>query len=108
MTLEQSLTKELMCIKMRSGVEIWVEKEKAQKLIDLLGTTESKFVDIGGEMISSMNVEGVFSAKTIEELTRRKNGQWKDSKGKWQNRGSVECKCGTILPFGSKCGICRS
>lgn len=104
----KKLTVELMCIKMRSGAEIWVEKSKAQKLIDLLGATESKFVDIDGEMINSASVEGVFSAQTIEELTRRKNGQWKDTKGIWQNRGSIECKCGTILPFGSKCGICRN
>ena len=101
------LTKELMCIKMRSGVEIWVEKEKAQKLIDLLGTTETKFVEIEDELINSGSVEGVFSSKTMDELTRRKNGQWQSKDGKWHDRGTRICKCGNEIPFGKECGYCK-
>ena len=88
--MTQELSKNLMCIKMRSGIEIWIEKEKAQKLIDLLGTTKTKFVEIENEIINSVDIEGVFSPKTIEDLTRRKNGQWKCSYGYWHNRGE-EC-----------------
>lgn len=80
------LTKNLMCIKMRSGAEIWVEKEKAQRLIDLIGTTATRFVDIEGEMINSASVEGVFSPKTMEELAHRKNGEWQCHTGYWHKR----------------------
>jgi hypothetical protein len=77
---------------MRSGVEIWVEKEKAQKLIDLMGTTESKFVDIDGEMINSASVEGIFSPKTMQDLWYRKNGYWQcDKANYWHKRGE---QCG--------------
>ena len=102
-----AITKELLCIKMRNGVEIWTEKEKAQRLIDLLGTTETKFVEIGDEMINSASIDGVFTPQTMEELTRRKNGQWKDEKGIWRNRGDYACPtCKNIIPFGMKCGNC--
>ena len=82
----KELTKNLMCIKMRSGIEIWVEKEKAQKLIDLLGTTQTKFVEIDDEIINSVDVLGVFTPKTMEELTRRKNGEWQCKWGYWHCR----------------------
>ena len=72
---------------MRSRIEIWVEKEKAEKLINLLGTTKTKFVEIENEIINSADIEGVFSAKTMEDLTRRKNGQWKCNLGYWHQRG---------------------
>ena len=88
--MTNELTKQIMCIKMRSGVEIWVEKEKAEKLINLMGTADTKFVDIDGEMINSASVEGIFTPQTMEDTTRRKNGQWKCEAGNyWHNRGEI-------------------
>jgi len=92
------LSKNLMCIKMHSGVEIWVEKDKAQKLIDLLGTTKTKFVEIGNEMINSSSVEGIFTPQTMENLTRRKNGQWKCDYGEWHQRNE-ECAHGDLAKY---------
>ena len=86
------ITKNLMCIKMMSGVEIWVEKDKAQKLINLLGTTQTKFVEIENEMINSANVEGVFTPLTMADYTHRKNGEWKCEKGKWHEKFK-KCEC---------------
>lgn len=86
------LTKNLMCIRLRSGVEIWVEKEKAEKLINLLGTTATKFVEIENEIINSADVEGVFTPQTMEGMTRRKNGQYKCEFGTWHNRNEI-CGC---------------
>ena len=88
----KELTKELMCIKLRSGVEIWVEKEKAQKLIDLLGTTKTKFVEIGDEIINSADVEGVFTPQTMDDLRKRKSGKWQCQYGVWHDRYE-KCFC---------------
>lgn len=92
------LSKNLMAIKMRSGVEIWVEKEKAQRLVDLLGTTKTKFVEIGNEIINSADVEGIFTPQTMEDMTRRKNGQWKCSFREWHNKGEI-CAHGELAKY---------
>ena|SRR3990167_2128348 len=89
------LSKNLMCIKMRSGAEIWVEKEKAQKLIDVLTGTEIKFVEVEDELINSANVEGVFTPQTMSNLTRRKNGDWQCFKNEWHEKFQ-KCGCPTI------------
>lgn len=89
--MTEKITKQIMCIKMRSGVEIWVEKAKAQKLIDLMGTAETRFVDIDGEIINSANVEGVFGAKTMEDNWHRKNGYWKCKQGNYWHKRNEEC-----------------
>lgn len=89
--MTQELTKELMCVKMRSGTEIYLEKEKAQKLIDLLGTAETKFIDIDGQTINTSSIEGVFEAKTMEETWYRKNGYWKCKAGNYWHKRGEEC-----------------
>lgn len=94
----KELSKNLMCIRMRGGIEIWIEKEKAQKLIDLLGTTKTKFVEIEDEIINSVDVEGIFTPKTMEELTRRKNGQWKCVFNFWHQRGE-QCAHGELNKY---------
>lgn len=88
------LSKALMCIQMRSGVEMWLEAEKAEKLQDALqNITSSKFVRHDGQTINTADIVGVFTAATMEELTRRKNGQWKCDKGAWHDKRQ-ECECG--------------
>ena len=96
--MSKEITKNLMCIRIRSGVELWVEREKAEKLISLLGTTKTKFVEIEEEVINSADIEGVFTAKTMEDLTRRKNGQWKCEFGTWHSRGE-HCGCWELKKY---------
>jgi hypothetical protein len=91
--MANELSKALMCIQMRSGVEIWVEQEKVgdfQK--DLEQTTQHFFARFAGQTVNTADVVGVFSASTMDEYTRRKNGQWKCDKGNWHDRG-VKCDC---------------
>ena len=67
------LSKKLMCVQMRSGVEIWVEQEKSDRLQSILtGITSSKFVLFEGQTFNTADVVGVFSAETMSDLTRRK------------------------------------
>jgi len=90
--MTKEISKNLMCIKLRSGIEIWIEKEKAEKLINLLGTTKTKFVEIDDEIINSSDVEGVFNPQTMADLAKRKNGQWKCNYDRWHSRGET-CGC---------------
>jgi len=88
----REISKNLMCICLRNGIEIWVEKEKAQRLIDLLGTTKTKFVEIGNEIINSVDVLGVFNAATMADLKMRKQGKWQCKWGTWHYNGDT-CEC---------------
>lgn len=92
MTKEISVN--LMCIKMRSGVTIWMEKAKAEKLQDILdGITNHKFIRYEGQSFNTADLEGVYDASTMDAFTRRRNGQWQCVKGAWHDRHQ-ECGCG--------------
>lgn len=89
------VSKELKCISMRNGVEIWAEKERLEKLQNsLVGIKESKFVFLDEQMLNTADIVGIFDAKTMEEVTHRKNGQWKCEYNNWHNRGT---KCEDCL-----------
>lgn len=93
--MEKSLTKNLMAIVMRNGIEIWAEEEKIRNLQRILTIgKESKFIEIDGETINTADIIGIFLPKTMEELVRRKNGQWKCSWGNWHEKGERNCGCG--------------
>lgn len=99
------ISKELVCILMRSGIELWIEKDRVPNLIKEMET--KRFVNIDNSIVNVADISGVFPAKEMEENTRRKNGQWKDKKGNWQDKGTRSCpKCGNILPWGKQCGFC--
>ena len=69
---------------------------------------ESKFIELDGEVLNTADIVGIFSPQTVENMIRRKNGQWQGKDGKWYNRGDRVCgKCGNIIPFGKSCGYCQ-
>ena len=83
----------LYCVQVRSGVEIWLDEARAIKLQDALQEiTSHKFIRYETQTINTADIVGVFEATSMEELTRRKNGQWKCSTGTWHER-KTECMC---------------
>lgn len=90
--MNKSITKELKCLVLKNGIEIWKEKEKFDALIEVLKNGKNGFVKIDDELINVNDIVGIFSPKTIEDMIRRKNGQWKCNYGKWHDKGE-KCKC---------------
>jgi hypothetical protein len=91
--MNKELSKNLVAIVLRNGAEIWAEKDRAEILIRLLEkVNQSKFIRFDGELFNTADVVGIFSAKVMEEITRRKNGQWKCERGNWHDR-SKKCEC---------------
>ena len=87
------LTKKLKCLVMRNGVEIWREEDRLANLTGMLTSNQKiGFIEVDGETINSVDIVGIFSPETMEEMTRRKNGQWKCKKGVWHSRGE-KCEC---------------
>lgn len=86
------LTKQLMCVKLRNGIDFWLEDERATKLKTMLLNGENRFIEMDGEIFNRADIVGVFSAKTLEAHTRKQNGQWECKHQTWHNRGE-RCEC---------------
>lgn len=87
------LSKSLVCVSMRNGVEIWVENERAETLQNVLGgITQHKFIRFGDQTFNTADIVGVFQASTMEAATRRKNGQTQCKEGVWHDKGE-KCEC---------------
>jgi len=89
----KSLSKELVAIVIRSGIEIWVEKERADNLIQLLKSENCpQFIEYENQIINKADITGIFNPQTMDERTRRKNGQWQCNNGKWHEKFE-KCLC---------------
>lgn len=86
-----NLTKNLMCISMRNGINLWLEEDRIKNVKEFLKTAKG-FIEIDNEMINSVDIIGIFSARTMEEQIRIKNGEWKCKFGNWHKKGQ-ECNC---------------
>lgn len=89
----KEVSKKQMVILMRSGVEIWVDDERAKKLQQLLkNLSVNIFIDFDGRSFNTADITGVFTPQDLEDLKRRKNGQYKCQWGIWHDRQEV-CNC---------------
>jgi len=88
------------CVYNRNGSIIWLKEEEADKLQKVLnGLTNHLFVTIPstGETINTADLSGIFNPKTIEEVLRRKRGQWQCEYGSWHSKNETTCECGRRL-----------
>lgn len=93
MNMENQLTKELKAIVMRSGVVIWIEADRAEKLEQIITSQQGhRFFEIDGQIINTADITGVHSAQAMEELTRRKNGEWQCQYRTWHQKKDI-CEC---------------
>ena len=103
--MTNELTKNLYCISLRNGVELWIEEDRIENFKKVLET--KRFIEIDNRVINSVDVVGIFLAKDMEDITRKKQGQWKDKKGVWRDKNERICpRCSTVLPWGTNCGNC--
>lgn len=78
---------------MRSGIQLWVEDERITTLKQVLQTIDgTKFIEIDEQVLNTADIVGVFTADTMSEHTRRKNGQWQCNQSHWHDRGE-KCNC---------------
>jgi len=94
----REISKNLKCLALRNGIEIWKESDRLTDLSrKLLGGQKIGFVQIDDELFNSADVVGIFSANTMQNMTRRKNGQWECQYGNWHDKGQkCECKVKTL------------
>lgn len=85
--MTEELSKELVCLLLRNGIQFWLEKDRATNLESKLSDKTKPFFDLDGNIVNKSDVTGIFAATVIEEMTRRKNGQWFCKEGYWHDRG---------------------
>lgn len=93
--MTQELAKNLICISMRNGIQIWVDEEKVDALQAQM--EKAKFIKISNQIINTADIVGIFNAETMQETTRHKNGQWKCNQGQWHEKFE-KCECDVEIP----------
>jgi|GEM_PF-1865145 len=85
--------KQQKCILVRGGLQIWVARERADKLQELLKKQNCpRFIEVNNQYINTYEIQGVFTPDAMEEKRRRANGQWTCHAGNWHDKGH-ECRC---------------
>lgn len=78
---------------MRNGIEIWVDQEVARDIQNWLRTPgNTQFFEVNGRTLNKVDLIGVFEAIDLEELKRRKNGEWKCKHNNWHRKDEI-CEC---------------
>lgn len=93
--MSKSLSKDLAAVVMMSGVIIWVERARLEKIEELFALPRDKwpqFIEVDGEKVNPSRIEGIFRSSRLEDLQRRKNGQWQCDRGSWHDRAK-KCEC---------------
>lgn len=78
-----------VCVMVRGGLELWVDESKREIVERELQNSQQRMIRISGELVNKAEVIGVLSASAVEEMRRRKNGQWTCKWGKWHDRKEV-------------------
>jgi len=90
--LTTEISKQQLVLRMKSGIEIWIDSDKADKVMSYLQTQKTGFGTIENRLINLVEIEGIFSPVDLEELSYRKQGIWKCKFNKWHNKNE-DCSC---------------
>lgn len=92
------ITKIQKCLMIRNEIEIWLDEEKWKRLEKVLSMDKNglpKFINIEGRFVNVVDIVGIFKPQDLEDLKRRKNGQWKCKYNVWHDRGT-NCDCDAL------------
>lgn len=97
--MNQEITKNQICLLLKNGIQFWMSEERADTLYELISPTDAskqrpEFIRLGEEKARFFRTEisGFYTPQQVEELTRRKNGQWQCVQGIWHDR-FTKCEC---------------
>lgn len=91
--MKNELAKQLMAVRMMSGITLWFDSEKVSNLKKLLLSADTssipKLIDLDGRTINVASIECILNPEDIENETRIKNGQWQCKMGEWHDKREV-------------------
>jgi len=90
---ELSLQKRVVIVK--NGATFYLDIARAEKIEALLlSPNKPDFVKIDGTLVSIREITMVADASKVEEMNRRKKGDWQCARGHWHSRDETVCKQG--------------
>ena|SRR3990167_1328659 len=94
--MTNQLSNKQKCLVMRNGIEIWLDGDKANKIGNDMLVIPRGIFKAEDRFLNTADIIGIFTPEDMDNLTRRKNGQWKcEKRGRWHDRG-IKCECLTI------------
>lgn len=91
------------CVKMRNGIEIWIDEIRVNPLrLKLNDLKNHLFVQIDDQTFNTADISGIFDMDTIEKVRMLKQGMWECPKCEMWNTKKYEwcAKCfPTYDPF---------
>ena len=85
-----------MCVCIRNGMELWIEKQRATALLGLLTNPNCpQFIEYEGIVFNKSDLVGIFTPEMLEIQKHQKKGDWKCDKGNWHDRNDTNCTCQT-------------
>lgn len=68
------ITKNLMCVVVRGGIEVWIDDEKVDNLMGAM--EKDSVIKMGKNVINTKDIVGIFSPEVIAERDKKKKGDW--------------------------------
>lgn len=66
-----------MCILIRGGIEIWIEKDEAEVLMKAIEENKvQRFIRINNQFINVADIQGIFPYESIKEREEKSNETW--------------------------------
>jgi hypothetical protein len=89
--------KEKWILLMRSGMIHWVSKETGERAAEVIAAQNAhqflRIKELGGIAVNTADMEGAYTHKQYEDLSRVKGGEWQCAYGAWhKKRGDCQCK----------------
>ena len=87
------------CILVRGGLEVWVDEDRKKNLENILNG-KSRYLNIDGDLINTVDIVGVFSPQLLDDYKKTKRGMWKCAYEQWHQRNDgCICHQSNTRPF---------
>ena len=70
--MNTEITKNLMCVVVRGGIEIWIDEDKVDNLMAMI--EKQTVVKIGNNVLNTKDIVGIFEPEVIQERDNKKGG----------------------------------
>lgn len=93
------LTKNLHCVLLKNGIEIWMDVDRVENLKHLMEV--SAYVELDGSVVSTKEISGIYTPEHMDSYEKTKSGMFKCSKGNWHDKGQ-KCDCKRIIGYNKR------
>jgi ribosomal protein L19E len=90
------ITKNLMCVVIRGGLEVWIDDDKVDNLMIVI--EKNSVVKIDNNVINTKDIVGIFTPEVMKGRDTRKRGDWQCDYGRTHQKYE-KCPCVNSLGY---------